>query len=168
MNQNDTPRRLLKTQELWAKYEDVAMHFNDLLIKLRTQSLAGIAAVSTLVGIFTKEGGADAATKWLIAAAIFSAMAFLWLAIIFLDLFYYNRLLLGAVDAVTDLEDETARDGPTAINLSTKIELKFEESFLKFPGRHQGVYLFYLIVWAVIIAGALFSACMYVRVMPQA
>jgi hypothetical protein len=40
--------------DLWAKYEDITMHFNDLLIRLRTQALAGVAALSTLVGIFTR------------------------------------------------------------------------------------------------------------------
>jgi hypothetical protein len=35
-------------QKLWEKYEDITMHFNDLIIKLRTQALAGVAALSTL------------------------------------------------------------------------------------------------------------------------
>lgn len=34
--------------EVWTKYEDIAMHFNDLLIKLRTQALGGVAAISAL------------------------------------------------------------------------------------------------------------------------
>jgi len=43
------------TRELWEKYEDIAMHFNDLIIKLRTQALAGVVALSTLVG-FSQSG----------------------------------------------------------------------------------------------------------------
>ena len=37
---------------LWVEYEKIAMHFNDLLIKLRTQSLGGLAAIGfvTLAG----------------------------------------------------------------------------------------------------------------------
>ncbi len=46
----------IDVQKLWEKYEDIAMHFNDLLMRLRTQTLAGIAAVSALVGVFAKEG----------------------------------------------------------------------------------------------------------------
>jgi hypothetical protein len=42
--------------ELWEKYEQIAMHFNDLLIKLRTQALAGVAAISAIVGVFAKSG----------------------------------------------------------------------------------------------------------------
>ena len=40
--------------ELWQKYEKVAMHFNDLIIRLRTQALAGVAALSALTGFFAK------------------------------------------------------------------------------------------------------------------
>jgi hypothetical protein len=34
--------------DVWDKYEAIAMHFNDLLIKLRTQALAAVAALSTI------------------------------------------------------------------------------------------------------------------------
>lgn len=155
-------------QQLWEKYEDVAMHFNDLLIRLRTRSLAGVAAISTLVGIFTKEGTADIATEWLIATAIFSAMALFWVAIFFLDLFYYNRLLMGAVTAVTGLEDASQSDQPftSGINLSSVIKREFETGAWESPKRFHGVYVFYGIVWAVILLGAGFSACMYAASQP--
>jgi hypothetical protein len=45
-------------KELWEKYEEIAMHFNDLLIRLRTQALGGVAALSAIVGIFGKSGTA--------------------------------------------------------------------------------------------------------------
>ena len=35
--------------EVWVKYEEITMHFNDLLIKLRTQALAAVAALATIV-----------------------------------------------------------------------------------------------------------------------
>jgi hypothetical protein len=59
----------IDVQCLWAKYEDIAMHFNDLLMRLRSQSLAGIAAVSVLVGVFSKEGIADIQLDWTVAEA---------------------------------------------------------------------------------------------------
>jgi hypothetical protein len=34
--------------ELWDKYEQIAMHFNDLLIRLRTQALATTGCFSEL------------------------------------------------------------------------------------------------------------------------
>ena len=40
--------------DLWTKYEDIAMHFNDLLIKLRTQALAAVAALTTLSGFLQR------------------------------------------------------------------------------------------------------------------
>jgi hypothetical protein len=42
---------------LWKEYEGVAMHFNELLIRLRTQALGGVAAISAITGFLssTKE-----------------------------------------------------------------------------------------------------------------
>jgi hypothetical protein len=152
----------LDIQMLWAKYEDIAMHFNDLLMRLRSQSLAGIAAVSTLVGIFTKTGTTDAKVEWMAATAIFVAMFFFWIAIFFLDIFYYNRLLIGAISAVTDLESKAASGALTSINISTLIEEEFKSQALRGKmSSFTGVLLFYAIVLVVIMAGAIFSWHMY-------
>ena len=35
---------------LWAKYEDIAMHFNDLILRWRLQAIGGVAALVTLAG----------------------------------------------------------------------------------------------------------------------
>jgi hypothetical protein len=147
---------------LWDKYEDIAMHFNDLLMRLRSQSLAGIAAVSTLVGIFTKTGS-DAKVDWMAATAIFTALGFFWIAIFFLDLFYYNRLLIGAVEAITDLESKLSNGAAVRINMSTCIEAEFKWSraFVWTTSRFIGVTAFYIIVLIVIIAGVFFSFHMY-------
>lgn len=40
--------------ELWKSYEDVAMHFNDLLIRLRTQALAALATISSIILVINK------------------------------------------------------------------------------------------------------------------
>ncbi len=56
-------------QDLWGKYEDTAMHFNDLLIKLRIQALAGVAAISTLIGILTRTDALKETGNWEIAAS---------------------------------------------------------------------------------------------------
>ena len=149
-------------QVLWAKCEDIAMHFNDLLMRLRSQALAGIAAISTLVGIFTKETTTTIQADWLIATAIFVALAFFWVAIWCLDFLYYNRLLMGAVGALVDLEEKTKLstlvkfDG---INMSTRIvdEFKRKTNYASFGG----VFAFYLIVLATIVSGAIFSLHMH-------
>jgi hypothetical protein len=139
------------------------MHFNDLLMRLRSQSLAGAAAVATLVGIFTKGAEANLKLDWLIAAAILTALAFFWLAIFLLDFFYYNRLLSGAVSALKALEPLTGPGKyPLGIDLSTKIDEEFQYSvWSREPARYAGVLWFYGIVFAVIIAGAAFAARMY-------
>src|ERR1019366_10562259 len=85
--------------DLWAKYEDIAMHFNDLLIRLRTQALAAVAALSTLVGIFTKTDPNSVHVSWEIATAVFLGLSIFWIAIWIIDFCYYNRLLIGAVAA---------------------------------------------------------------------
>lgn len=85
----------LDLQKLWAKYEDIAMHFNDLLMRLRSQSLAGIAALATIVGVLAKGEIASLSVSWFVAAMIFVAMALFWIAIWCLDFLYYNRLLRG-------------------------------------------------------------------------
>ena len=70
-------------------------------------------------------------------------MALFWVAIFFLDLFYYNRLLMGAVAGGSDPEDatKTGQRVPSNINLSGTIEDEFKKSFSEFPGRFLGVYL---------------------------
>lgn len=58
-------------RELWEKYEQIAMHFNDLIIRLRTQALAGVAALSTLVGLFAKSDLGPFSYSWEIAGFVF-------------------------------------------------------------------------------------------------
>ncbi len=152
----------LDVQSLWEKYEDIAMHFNNLLMRLRSQALAGIAAISTLVGVFTKEGVTDAHMGWLVATAIFVALAFFWVAIWFVDILYYNRLLYGAVEALVDLESRLKKGEPITINMSTCIDSEFSRPLWKRkPSRFRGVLWFYVIVLAVIILGITFSWHMY-------
>ena len=151
-------------QALWAKYEDITMHFNDLLMKLRSQSLAGIAAVSTLVGLFTKEGAQSLQLGWMAATGIFCAMGVFWIAIFFLDFFYYNRLLNGAADAVIALEIKITDNTANGIGISKSIAHEFS----KLPSfrSYFGVLLFYFIVFVVIVLGAVVSGRMYLDLTP--
>lgn len=158
----------MDAQRLWEKYEDIAMHFNDLLMKLRTQSLAGVAAVSSLVGIFSKEGPGSAHLEWVVAQAIFAALIGFWIAIAFLDLGYYNRLLNGSVNAIIELEGKTVKtaEQDTAataqfngeINMSKKIEAQFDKPFWNLKKRsYDGVVAFYAIVLLVLVAAFFFA-----------
>jgi hypothetical protein len=72
---NSEPKQW-SVHDLWAKYEDIAMHFNDLLIRLRTQALAAVAALITLVGIFTKTEPENIHLSWEIATAVLIGLAY--------------------------------------------------------------------------------------------
>lgn len=149
----------LDAQALWSRYEDIAMHFNDLLMRLRSQSLAGIAAAGTLVGLFTKTGIADLTNSWLAAALIFFALALVWVAIWCLDFLYYNRLLTGAVAAIIDIETQSKGGKVTAIQMSTTIEAEFAKPLNL--SRFGGVLWFYMIVLTVLLASWAFCSSMF-------
>jgi hypothetical protein len=151
----------INVQRLWEQYEGIAMHFNDLLIRLRTQSLAGVAAISAVVGIFAREGGAgDIHLDWDIVQAIFLAMTGFWIAIWCLDIGYYNRLLSGAVDAIEELEKKTAPDGQFTgeIDMSRTIVKQFDRDWWNWRKRsYDGVVSFYVIVLALLLTGFWFA-----------
>ena len=152
----------LEIQRLWEKYEDIAMHFNDLVMRLRSQSLAGIAVNSTLVGLFTRTGSTDVKLEWIAAFAIFVAMVVFWIAIFCLDVLYYNRLLIAAVSALTTLEKKLSMREDISINMSMLIEEEFKSRRFRWNySTFAGVLWFYGRVLIVIVAGAIFSVCMY-------
>src|SRR5665811_838938 len=151
-------------KDVWEKYEDIAMHFNDLLIRLRTQALAAVAAISTLVSIFGKTG-TDPKLSWELAALVFCLLAVFWIAIWVMDFCYYNRLLTGAVAAILDLE-KMSNDTMQIrrIDISTKIENAVagggESPSYAFSRRFKlalGRWVFYLIVFVALIGGFWFS-----------
>jgi hypothetical protein len=94
--------------EVWKQYEDIAMHFNDLLMRLRTQALAAIAALATIIGIFAKINGSN--TDWESVTIAFTILVFFWIAIWVLDFCYYNRLLLGAAVALFNIEEISKKE----------------------------------------------------------
>ena len=147
--------------KLWKEYEGVAMHFNDLIIKLRSQSLGAVAAFATLAGVVAKS---DTSTefRWGLLAGAFALLIFFWIAVWILDLGYYNRLLAGAVEAIVAIEKESGCSATVnAINLSTKIEDMWK------PGRKVKVKnnctrkAFYIVVFVALLAGLVFSLCKY-------
>ncbi len=96
----DTDRDFL----YWAKCEDVAIHFNELIVKMRTQSLGGLAALAAVMGWATKAGteGSSLPAGWI--AMAFLALLIVWTSIGLIDWLYYGRLLKGAVDEIKRVE----------------------------------------------------------------
>ena len=115
--------------KLWSKYEDIAMHFNELIIKLRVQALGGLTISGTLAtALFKGENGSNS-LKLLVPFFLAG-----WIAIYFIDMHYYNRLLSGAADAIVELEEQFK-----SIKLSKKITEEIRKS-------ENGRTLFYSIV----------------------
>lgn len=111
--------------ELWSKYEDIAMHFNQLLITLRTQALGGVAlAVSAVVGFlaYKREEGQKESANWGAVSCVAGALTAFWFALSILDLGYYAKLLDGAVQGILIAEQQSTRFGPEkTILLSNQI-----------------------------------------------
>jgi hypothetical protein len=154
LSQTDFAKTGWSVRVLWEKYEDIAMHFNDLLIRLRMQALGVVAALSTLVGIFTKT---EKAITWEVAALVFAGLLLFWLAIWILDFAYYNRLLIGAVLALLELEEHSKTSRRiNHISISTMIGQTVARKIKHSLGPTIGMWSFYAIVWLALLAGCLF------------
>jgi hypothetical protein len=145
---------------VWKEYQTIAMHFNDLLMRLRSQSLAAVAGVAAIAGVVLKADVASA-FRWNTLAGVFFLLALFWLAIAVLDFRYYNRLLVGAVDALMTLEEQTKTTNRVdELILSTRVEAVVAEG--KRPvrgklGRVGARWFFYGIVFVVLLGGLAFS-----------
>jgi hypothetical protein len=107
---------------VWKEYEQVAMHFNDLIIRLRSQSLGGVAALAAIAGVIAR-GDVPQQLRREILAGVFTLLSVFWVAIWILDFTYYNRLLVGAVRALLEIEEFSKSTGASLpLNLSTRIE----------------------------------------------
>jgi hypothetical protein len=159
MTDPDTPSTKFELFKLWKEYEGVAMHFNELIIKLRSQSLGGVAAIATLVGVVAKSD-MTGELRWGMLTGTFFLLFVFWIAVWVLDMGYYNRLLQGAVDALLIIEKESkASEYVDRIELSTKIEERTKS--------HQGLCnlcifssrnIFYSLVFLALLAGLSMSA----------
>jgi len=132
------------------------MHFNDLLLKIRTQSLAAVAAFATVGGVLLKDEGISHELRWGTLTAVFIALCVFWVAIWILDFTYYNRLLLGAVKALIEIEKESEASNRTSrINVSTYIE---QAVALRKPATREalnlskGRWTFYSLVFILLVS----------------
>lgn len=120
----DGQRRWL---DLWAKSEEIAMHFNQLIVTFRLRALAAIGVAGGLIGTVLLNEKTAQVTRFnyvAFAGAMFF-IAILWLAVWAIDLLYYHRLLLGAVAELLRLE----RESNGVVRLSTSIGAKAERGW---------------------------------------
>lgn len=152
--------------EVWEKYEDIAMHFNDMLIKLRTQAIGGVAAITTIVAAINKNT-TTSTFHWDLMVGVFFFLCIFWVAVWVLDFSYYNRLLHGAVDALFELEKQSeTKTHITELKLSHIIEDAVAgKGTKKYPELHKklssGRKWFYQIVFLGLLFGLLFSLYKY-------
>ncbi|HLM82072.1 MAG TPA: hypothetical protein VK302_15815 [Terriglobales bacterium] len=104
---------------LWYHYEEIAMHFNSLIIQFRLQLIGGAGALGTFSAYLIGSKVTDEKERRYLRSLVASGLLTLIIVAALLDLFYYNRLLRGAVDALLDFE----RSHPD-IQMSTKIEAR--------------------------------------------
>ena len=147
---------------LWKEYQGVAMHFNDLLLRLRSQSLAAVAAFAAIASAILRNSN-ESAPLWGALTGVFGLLILFWIAIWVLDLGYYNRLLLGAVQALISIEKDSAGSGTVdKIILSTEIDkmvvMKEADFQSEQKGSTWGVWAFYIIVTAALSGGMVVSA----------
>jgi hypothetical protein len=153
--------------KVWDKYETIAMHFNDLLIKLRMQAIGGVAAIATIVAVIGNTSSENS-FNWAIMAGVFFFLCVFWTAIWVLDFKYYNRLLLGAVDALFEIEKlSKTTTHIEELKLSHKIEGAVIGSNKKIDKiLHKklsfGRQWFYRIVFFGLLIGLLFSLYMLI------
>jgi len=105
--------------DLWFRYEEIAMHFNTLIIQFRLQLIGGIGAIGTVASYLIGAKVEDLQQHNWLRALISSGMFVLVAAAAVLDLFYYDRLLRGAVDALLAFEQAHPE-----IQMSTTIEAR--------------------------------------------
>ena len=101
---------------LWYHYEEIAMHFNGLIIQFRLQLIGGAGALGAAAAVIGSKVAVERERRSLRSFAA-SGLLILIAAAASLDLFYYRRLLGGAVVALLEFE----RNHPE-IDMSTRIE----------------------------------------------
>lgn len=148
------------TLNAWVKQEKIAMHFNDLIIKVRTQALGALAAIITVGGALIHDRGSSTAFPWGLVTAFFGILTAFWVAIWILDFLYYNRLLIGAVDSLLTLEKQIEDRQPIDIKMSHKIEAAVRGGIPPALGTTKGPWFFYSIVFVVLVAGLFGSGYM--------
>jgi hypothetical protein len=155
--------KYIKYLDIWEKHEKVAMHFNDLILKVRIQAIGALAAIITIGGILIKTIPSNEGLPWGLLTILLFVLTSFWIAIWFLDFKYYNRLLLGSIDYLLKLEDQINNDEKIDLDMSHKIENAIHNK----PFTHldkikiTGPLIFYSIVFIVLFSGFIVSFLNY-------
>lgn len=95
--------------EEWKVVIQTQMHFNDMIIKMRTAGLSVLIAVfggaAIAIGQYPDRFIEIARRDFHVSAPIILFGLLLWLAIFLIDYFYYHKCLLGAVERGYQIDD---------------------------------------------------------------
>lgn len=89
--------------DTWSRYEEVAIHFNDLLMRWRIQAIGGLVTLVTLAGFVVGDAPSED-TRYRAMIILAGTLLVAWVGVALIDLLYYRNLLDGAVDAIIELE----------------------------------------------------------------
>jgi hypothetical protein len=146
--------------EVWSKYEKIAMHFNDLLLRLRTQALGAVATLAAIIVIFAR-AGAETHTNWEMISFAFVMLSMFWVAVWLIDFQYYNRLLQGSVASLVKIEEMSKYSIRVKhIDLASTIENRVVGLLPNNPKSLRaslGRWAFYMLVSVALASGSAFS-----------
>lgn len=90
--------------QLWFHYEEVAMHFNQLIIQYRLQLVGGAGVIGALASYLVQQKVSNRLKRYELHVVVSLVLFLVVSAAASLDIFYYNKLLQGAVDALMEYE----------------------------------------------------------------
>jgi hypothetical protein len=125
-----------ETIQLWYHYEQIAMHFNELIIQYRLQLMGGAGAIGALSTYFIGSHVRPARRRHMIRSWISTIILILFSSAAILDIFYYDKLLQGAIDVLLQFELKHPE-----INMSTHIESTFSD---------RGLWVIYTVYGSII------------------
>jgi|GEM_PF-5769800 len=143
--------------QLWFHYEEVAMHFNQMIIQYRLQVMAGTGIVGTVGSYIVGSKSKEPETLYALRAFFSCGLLVLFISAAAIDLLYYNELLLGAVDALIELESRHPE-----INLSTAINNRFA-SEINPDGETTAIHYVYYGLGAAISAFTVYSVGSFLK-----
>lgn len=133
---------LKEATDLWYHYEEIAMHFNNLTLQYRLQLMGGAGILAT---VFTYLVGTNnQKDKTWLMFIIPLTLFIIVLAAAILDVFYYDKLLSGAVQELISLEAKYPD-----LNMSTRIKEVVSGNHMKI------IYIVYLLILVPLLVFAL-------------
>ena len=150
--------------EEWKVVMETQMHFNDMIIRMRTTGLSVLIAVfggaAIAIGQYPDRFVGIAGRDFHVAAPIILFGLLLWLAIFIIDYFYYHKCLLGAVKRGYQIDDafkDCKLAGTTMYGMTTLIR----DAIGKPGASRRYIWTFYALVGLVGMAYLLLVSFWY-------